>query len=324
MNIIYLTIGLLLLILVIYDFFFTTLSGSGAGFISKNVASLTYRGVRQFSRPTNRKAFDYSGMIVNLSVLFVWIVIVWLGLFLVYSYDPWGITNSDSRPANWVERLYYTGYILSTLGLGNFKPTTPFFEVVTSLFSFFGFIFFTSSMTYLISVSSAVIRKRTLSRSISTLGKKPSEIADKLKSLQPTYRDQQILSLQQQITNHMVSHQGYPVVHFYSHSNPENCFSINFARLDEAVTILLQEDKENIPGSTGKEQLELLRSTMNDLLMHMKENFSDSLPKPQGNIGFDQVEDANLDQRRKLLLSILKSEKFDWEYIKKNDQPPVM
>ncbi|NJW55782.1 ion channel, partial [Salinimicrobium oceani] len=92
-----------------------------------------------------RKVFDYSGMIVNLAVLFVWILLVWLGLFLVYSYDPSAITNSDSRPANWVERLYYTGYVLSTLGLGNFKPTTPFFEILTSVFSFFGFIFFTSS-----------------------------------------------------------------------------------------------------------------------------------------------------------------------------------
>lgn len=315
MNILYLSIGILVLILVIYDFFFTTLSGSGAGYISKHVASLTYRGLRLFSGSTNRKAFKYSGMIVNLSVLFVWIILVWLGLFLVYSYDPAGITNSDSRPATWVERLYYTGYILSTLGLGNFKPTTAFFEVVTSIFSFFGFIFFTSSMTYLISVSSGVIRKRTLSRSISTLGKNPSEIAGKLKNLQPTYRDQQILSLQEQITNHLVSHQAYPVVHFYSHQNPENCFSINFVRLDEALTILLKEDKEDIPGATGKEELQLLRSTMDDLLMHMKENFSNSLPKPEGYTDFKKINEATLDQRRKLLLAMLKSEKFSWQYM---------
>ncbi|HER39816.1 MAG TPA: hypothetical protein ENO10_01175 [Salinimicrobium catena] len=254
-------------------------------------------------------------MIVNLSVLFVWIILVWLGLFLVYSYDPSGITNSDSIPATWVERLYYTGYILSTLGLGNFKPTTPFFEIVTSIFSFFGFIFFTSSMTYLISVSSGVIRKRTLSRSISTLGKKPSEIAGKLKNLQPTYRDQQILSLQEQMTNHLVSHQAYPVVHFYSHQNPENCFSINFVRLDEALTILLKEDKEDISGATGKKELQLLRSTMDDLLMHMKENFSNSLPKPEGYTDFKNINEATLDQRRKLLLAMLKSEKFSWEYM---------
>ena len=318
MDVLVLSLGLLLLILIIYDFFFTTLSGSGAGFISKNVASLTYRGLRKFSDPKNRKAFEYSGMIVNISVLFVWIVIVWIGLFLVFSYYPEGVTNSDSRPANWVERLYFTGYILSTLGLGNFKPITPFFEIMTGIFSFFGFIFFTSSMTYLISVSSAVIRKRKLSRSISTLGKKPSEIADKLRRLQPSYRDQQILSLQEQITSHLVSHQAYPVVHFFSHQNPENCFNINFVRLDEAVTILLKEDNEKISGATGKDELQLLRSTMSDLLMHMKENFSASLPKPEGYTDIQELGEATLDQRRKLLLAMLKSEKFDWDYVKEN------
>lgn len=40
--------GIILLFFIIYDFFFTTLSGSGAGFISKIVASLTYRGLRKF------------------------------------------------------------------------------------------------------------------------------------------------------------------------------------------------------------------------------------------------------------------------------------
>lgn len=315
MHVFVLSLGLLLLVLIIYDFFFTTLSGSGAGLISKKVASFSYRSLRQFSGSTNRKVFEYSGMIVNLSVLFVWIVLVWLGLFLVFSYDPAGVTNSSSTPANWTERLYFTGYILSTLGLGNFKPVTPFFEIVTGIFSFFGFIFFTSSMTYLISVSSAVIRKRTLSRSISTLGKNPSEIADKLKNFQPSYRDQQILSLQQQITSHLVSHQAYPVVHFFSHKNPENCFNLNFVRLDEAITILLQENRENISGATGKDEMQLLRSTMSDLLTHMKEHFSDSLPKPHDEIRIDHVKDAGLDQRRKLLLSMLKSEKFDWEYV---------
>lgn len=323
MDILLLSIGLLLLVLIIYDFFFTTLSGSGAGFISKSVASFSYVTTRLSSKIFGRKVFDYSGMIVNLGVLFVWILLVWLGLFLVYSYDPSGITNSDSRPANWVERLYYTGYVLSTLGLGNFKPTTPFLEIMTSIFSFFGFIFFTSSMTYLISVSSAVIRKRTLSRSISNLGKNSEEVAEKLSKVNSSYQDQQLLSLQEKIDNHLVSHQAYPVVHFFSHSNPDNCFSTNFARLDEALSIILnpENDKEK---EVGKEELQLLRSTMTNLLIHLHENFSASLPKPEnrgkersansGNLSQEQL--SNPEERRELLSSLLRNEGFSWQSIK--------
>ncbi len=50
MDVLILSIGILLLILVIYDFFFTTLSGSGAGFISKPVASFSYRATRLSSK----------------------------------------------------------------------------------------------------------------------------------------------------------------------------------------------------------------------------------------------------------------------------------
>lgn len=323
MNVIYLSIGILLLILVIYDFFFTTLSGSGAGFISKSVASISYVATRSSSKIFGRKVFDFSGMIVNLSVLFVWVVLVWVGLFLVYSYDPSGITNSDSRPANWVERLYYTGYVLSTLGLGNFKPTTPFFEIMTSIFSFFGFIFFTSSMTYLISVSSAVIRKRTLSRSISNLGTNPKEVAEKLRKVKSTYQAQQLLSLQEKIDNHLVSHQAYPVVHFFSHSNPDNCFSTNFTRLDEALTILLDPKNEK-EKEVGREELQLLRSTMTHLLIHLHENFSASLPEPENRVKERSISPKNLSQeqlsdpeyRRELLSSLLRNEGYNWQAMK--------
>ena len=318
----FLVAGIILLLFTIYDFFFTTLSGSGAGFISKSVASFSFVATRLGSKIFGRKVFNYSGMIVNLAVLFVWIMLIWFGLFMVYSYDPSGITNSDSRPANWVERLYYTGYILSTLGLGNFKPTTPFFEVVTSIFSFFGFIFFTSSMTYLISVSSAVIRKRTLSRSILNLGKSPAEVVKKLSEVNSSYKDQQLLSLQEKIDNHLVSHQAYPVVHFFSHSNPDNCFSTNFARLDGALTILLDPKNEK-EKDVGKEELQLLRGTMTHLLIHLHENFSASLPPPEtrtkvnngrpGNFTPEQL--SNPEHRRQLLSSLLRNEGFNWQSI---------
>lgn len=316
MNLLVLCTGLILLAFIIYDFFFTTLSGSGAGFISKSVAGFTYKMLRRFSKPTNRKVFNYSGMVVNLSVLLVWILIVWIGLFMVYSYAPEGITNSSSRPANWVERLYFTGYILSTLGLGNFKPTTPFFEIVTSIFSFFGFIFFTSAMTYLISISSALIRKRTLSRSISNLGNSPSKMAAKIGNLNQTYREQIMLTLQDEFDRHLVSHQAYPVVHFFSHQNPEHCFNLNFVRLDEALSILLEPESRENSNIPQKEELTLLRGSMTSLLEHLQQNFAASLPE-QSSTGknIDQIDLLNLNQRRKLLSSLLESEGFTWKVV---------
>ncbi|QED37131.1 hypothetical protein FK178_05135 [Antarcticibacterium arcticum] len=313
-----LILGFIILLLAIHDFFYTTLSASGGGFISENVAILSDRIIQFCAGTIGRKAYDYHGLFVNLMILFVWLLLIWLGLFLVYSSNPEAITNSSGRAAyNW-ERLYFTGYILSTLGMGNFKPVSPFFEVVTSCFSFFGFIFFTSSMTYFISVSSAVVRKRTLAKSINNLGNQPEIIANKLLSLDPSYSYQQVHTLQELVDQHSVSHQAYPVVHYYSRSEEKDCFSINISRLDEALSIIVYSNK----GENLQEEIGLLRAAISNFLQNLDKNFSRSLP----NIGkqlneqdvpsyINEIDSKNLNERRRILKSLLKSEGFSWNNV---------
>lgn len=238
----FLAIGIIVLLGTIYDFFFTTLSISGAGFISRGLSAFSYKILHFFSRYTGRRIFSYSGIIVNLSIFFAWLILVWLGLFFIYSSDPEAIVNSQGRVANHIERLYFTGYVLFTLGMGNFYPTTTTFETISSIFSFFGFIFFTSSITYFLSVSGAVINKRTLARNIQSLGKTPESIAATLIEIDPSYAQQLIKDFQMTTDTHVVNHQAYPVIHYYSHPEPAVCLGINVVRLDEAISIILTSE----------------------------------------------------------------------------------
>ena len=303
--------GLIILLAGISDFFFTTLSGSGAGFISKPVASASNQLVQKLSKIGGRKVFDFAGLTVNLVVLSVWILLLWFGLFLVFSYDPDSIVNSTDRPANWVERLYFTGYILSTLGLGNFQPVSGFFEILTSLFSFFGFIFFTSSMTYLISVSSAVTNKRLITRTINSLGQNPKEIVLKLQSLERSYYMQQLLSLQELVDRHIVNHQAYPVVHFFSNSRKEDCLSLNLARIDEGISLLLNEAED-------KEEIKLMRSSITNLLQHIDQNYGNTMSKTYEVESYPSMpgelskKSKDLEERRAILGGMLVSEGFHW------------
>lgn len=316
MSEIFLLFGIFILLIVIYDFFFTTLSGSGAGFIANNISILSDRVIQFLVRATGRSAYNFHGLFVNLMVLSVWIILVWLGLFLLYSSNPEMITNSDGKIANNWERLYFTGYTLSTLGMGNFKPTSGFFEIVTSCFSFFGFIFFTSSMTFFISVSSAVVNKRTLAKSIFNLGKSPQEIARKFIALDTSYSYQQLLILQEMIDKHAVNHHSYPVVHFYTQVKAKDSFSLNLARLDEALSILISSDK----GGNLQQEVEPIRSSITSLLSTLNENFSKSLPKVKDPVEisiFPYQKNVNhqkdLQERRRTLVRLLKAENFKWQ-----------
>ncbi|MCM4158517.1 hypothetical protein FHG64_13105 [Antarcticibacterium flavum] len=312
----YLAAGIIILILVIYDFFFTTLSASGMSFIANGVSIFSDRLIQFAVRVVGRKVYNYHGLFVNLMILSVWVILAWLGLFLLYSSNPEMITNSSGRVANGWERLYFTGYTLSTLGIGNFKPVSGVFEIVTSLFAFFGFVFFTSSMTYFISVSSAVVTKRTLVKSIYNLGKNPEEIAHNFLSLDSSYTYQQFLALQEMVDRHAVNHHAYPVVHFYTQAKAKNCLSLNLARLDEAFSILLgSDDAENL-----HQELKPLRSALTNFIQTLDTKFSSSLPKIKNSVDpsfFNYSEkvqqNTDLESRRKILQRLLKSEGFGWE-----------
>lgn len=308
--------GIGLLLLVVFDFFFTTLSGSGAGFITRFVSFLALSFLLFWVKHLGRRVYSISGMVVNLMVLTVWVVSIWAGVFFVFSSDPEGIVASNNRSATVVERLYFTGYTISTLGLGDFQPTTPVFKLLTSSFSFFGFVFFTTSMTYLISLSSAVIHKRSLALAINNLGKNPDDLVSNLLEKNPTYCLERFSSLQNMIDRHSVNHEAYPVLHFYGNRHPESSLSINLATLDEAITILLETEK----GEPFRAELEPLRNSISNFLNHIKQRYSrtvhsgenTSLNFPTERIDNQLTASEDHDERRKVLGGLLKSESFSW------------
>ncbi len=315
----YLIIGILLLLLTMYDFFFTTLSGGGAAFITRFVTFVSHKSLQICVKLFGRNVYKLSGMAVNLSVLLVWVVLIWVGLFMIFTAHPEGIVNDNGRSANNWERLYYTGYTLSTLGLGNFSPTTPVFEMLTSIFSFFGFIFFTTSMTYLISVSSAVIHKRSLALAIRNMGKNPEEMVYRLLNQDINLSRMNLASLQEKIERHSINLQAYPVLHNYANSQIPGSLSLNLVTLDEALSILLNSKE----GEQIKNALTSIRASVSYFLNHIDENFSRTLDKEEGPdihklpgweiISSSYINDPSLYNRRKTLGGLLKSESFKWQ-----------
>ncbi len=319
---IYLIVGTVILFATLSDFFYTTLSGSGAGFIAKACAAATNETVLKMEKLWGNKVFQVSGLLVNLTVLAVWVVLVWLGLFLVYSFDAEAIVNSSGVAATHADRLYYTGYVLSTLGIGNFYPSSQFQEIVTSVFSFFGFVFFTTTMTYLLSVSSAVIHKNSLAMSIRNLGENPAELMMVLQQMDTSFSFQQIANLEQMIIKNSVNYQAYPVLHFYHHPNNANTISINIAVLDEALSMMLSSE---LPVPMHKE-LSSLRSALTAFLDHLQQRFNskaDEHPAINGhNVQLPQntdkkvfMENQDIKSRRKVLTSILCNENRTWENV---------
>ncbi len=322
MHQLYLILGIAIILVSSYDFFYTTLSGSGASFLTKKLGKLINVLQISISRILGRRVFKLSGTITNLSVLVIWVLLIWCGLFLVFSSNPAGIINSDYEIASDIERLYFTGYTLSTLGMGDFMPDTTFFQIVTSVFSFFGFVFFTTSMTYLVSVLNAVRHKRSLALIICNLGQDPFEIAKAMVTQSESFTYQQMSIIQQMLDQHSSNHQAYPILHYYINSDENSAFSVNLTNLDEAMSILMTFKEE----SSLKPELHPLRNSLSQFLKHLENkdglSASDTAHDfewnkedlPQGALQMP-LDKEDIHHRRKLLDGLLKSEGYTWEKI---------
>lgn len=240
MNIFIMLAGILVVTLTVYDFFNTTLSSNGAGFMTHRVSHLIWQGFLRISRFRGKpQVLKSAGISVILTLIILWLGLLWLGLFLIFlSDDNSVVTSSKSVPASVLDKLYYSGYTLSTMGNGDFKPSSVAWQLVTAVFSFAGFIFITTAMTYVISVASAVIDKRSLSLFIANMGNSPQQIlsnvwdGERLSGLTSVATE-----LRQMINRHVQNHTAYSTLHFFHSGRQRNSIAINIAKLDEVLSI---------------------------------------------------------------------------------------
>ena len=242
MNLLALLAGILIVVLTVYDFFSTTLSSNGAGFMTHRVSHLIWQSFLRVSRLSDSPpVLKSAGISVILTLIILWLGLLWLGLFLILlgDYDS-VVTAAKGLPASALDKLYYSGYVLSTMGNGDFKPGSTRWQLVTAVFSFAGFIFITTAMTYVISVASAIIDKRSLSLFIANMGDSPQELltnawdGESLSGLTSVATE-----LRQMINRHVQNHRSYSTLHFFHSGRKRSSIAINIVKLDEALSIAL-------------------------------------------------------------------------------------
>jgi len=327
----YLISGIAILVVIGYDFFYTTLSFNGAGFLSRLMSrflSALFLFLNKYI--PQRKVLRYSGVTHILFLIGLWIGLLWLGFFLLLMSDPDSVVQVGSgSAASALSKLYVSGYTLSTLGVGDYIAGTEGWQIVMAGFSFVGFVFITTAMTYLMALTSAVIHKRNFSLFIANMGESPEEIVANsydgesfsgLLNVAPTLREM--------INKHNQNHFAHPVVHyFYSRSRPES-LSINITNLDEALSIMLYLSEKQ--ASTAIE-LRSLRNAIDHYLDSIRHNYfspaehdikyvPDFKLMEERQVTLSSLRTAedyakSVSERRSLLAGLLQSDGWSWEDI---------
>lgn len=293
MNTILLFLATLLLLIIIWDFFFTVLSISGAGFVSSMISALISTVFLKLSRfLKNREVLNYSGVSVILSLIIWWIGGLWLGFLLLLVSDSDSVVNTSTHEmASLSDKFYYSGYVLSTMGNGDFKPGSSTWQIVIAFFPFSGFIFITTAMTYLISVSSAVIFKRSLAHSITDI----MGLDNYDERINCLYENTD--NIRNRINQHNQNHLAYPVVHYFFSLDKKASFSVGLWELN-AMLASLQNDPTH-----PLNKLKPLNQAIDNYLSSMGEAFIPKVQSNSENEGEDSVK-----KRRTQLQNLLKSD----------------
>lgn len=239
MDLLYLSIGIVIAVLTLTDFIWTTLwVDGGAGPLTRKLTSVYWTLHKKVSQ--NNSAFlSLAGPMILIITLATWIFLLWVGWTFIFASSNMIVDTKDGGPMSWIEYAYYAGYLIFTLGNGEFSPDDGIWQIVTIFATGTGMLFITFGVTYLLQVLSAVSQKRSLASSISGIAIDPASFVntawngenfDNLNLLLDTFSNE---------LSHAVSkYNAYPVLHYYRSSTHDRSLPVNIVVLDESLTFL--------------------------------------------------------------------------------------
>jgi hypothetical protein len=243
MGVLWVSAGLLVVGAVLLDAAQTTLSlTGGAGWLTRHVSQGVWRLIRGLAGrgPRRHRLLRWSGTSVLVATFAAWVTGLWLGWFLVFNAAPELVLDQFGRPADAWSRVYYTGFSIFTLGVGDYTPGTTGAQLATNGAVLTGLFLVTLGITYLMQVVSAVVDKRTIAGHVSALGADPADIVRRGWAdgqFAPMFT-QHLTSLTPELVRLGERHLAFPVLHFFHADSSGKSASAAVTVLDGALLLL--------------------------------------------------------------------------------------
>lgn len=321
-------VGFSLTLFTIIDLIWTTLwVDGGAGLITNKLTTAIWKLIKRLD---NQLIYNITGPLIMTLTLFNWVLLLWIGITIFFAGNPESIINTSTNEAiSGVELFYYSGFTLFTLGIGDYTPQTLFLKIATSLVSGLGMLLLTFGASYIISVISAVVEKRSFARSIMGLGENSSELLKNIWNNKDFHQFNLILAdVNSQIIQLTQQTKAFPLLQYYHSEDKNKASAIAIAVLDEALTLLQYGLKDNSLINTT-----LVKSTQSSITVYLNttvNGYGDQVEKVKEiptlinlssltedmNLLFSQTEYLkkvdSMKKRRNDLYTIIKMDNHEW------------
>jgi hypothetical protein len=240
-SVVLLLAGVAVVAIVFYDAYVTTVSAQGAGGpVTQRLGNGIWWLLRRAVRSPRSPLLAAAGAVIVFVMLLVWLGGLWAGWTLIFSAEAGAVLHGDTgAPADGWARVYFAGFAVYTLGLGDYAPDGAPWQILTALATINGFVLLTMTVSYLLPVVSAVTERRQHGTQLYGLGAKAQDIlltgwdGRDFAHLTPQLR--QLTPVAALMTQKYLS---YPVLHYFHSPSRSSALEPGIAALDEAVLIL--------------------------------------------------------------------------------------
>lgn len=322
-------LGVGLVLLVLIDALWTTLWIDGAaGPVTSRVGAGLWRVSLALAGRKNPRMQSLAGPLILAATYATWILLLWAGWVFILAADPNAIltTAEPKTPPDWSGRIWFVGYTISTLGNGDFSPNGGVWQIVISFIALSGFSVTTLALSYLVSMSGAVVTKRALASQVTGMGSSAEELVRNAWNGRDFHTlDQSLTAVSTQLSGVTQRYLAYPALKYFHEANASDSLAVALAVLDDSLTLLRYgvspEARPNVAS------LHSARSAVQTYLGTIHSTFAgrseDAPPPPDLNalraIGVPTVSDAEfadaveqLAERRRLLLGFVLKDGWRW------------
>ena len=321
MNWLLLAFGTVLLSVIVVDLFATVVKPGGGGFWGKRIADGVYRcGLALHRRRPNHRLLANVGVSAVVSITLSWMFSMWLGWSLVYlSSDRSVLDTATQEPADAWSRVYFAGYSLFTVGLGDKTPGSTPWQIATVLTSLMGLGLVTLAITFLVPVLQAATQRRSFARSVTHLGETPTGIVER--SWTGSHRLSAVaFDLAQEVSVLTDKHLSYPILEHLHSAGSCSALAPRVAALYDAVLIAARTANDSEAANLAH-----LEAAISDFATVLAERrpvnpSNEPPPRPHGLDPASTQRFADASDIRSRLAALVDHDGWDWDVISIEDR----
>lgn len=218
--------GVTILLIVMLDVFVTVLFPSNHyGPVFKPLSRGVWFIFRFLGRRTagqrRRNLLSYGGPVLIIATLTVWFFLIIVGWGMIYK-PVLGTAvraSSGETDTGWATAIYFSGYNLTTLGVGDVVADNSFYRLLSVIQAASGFAFFSMVTTYFLSVYSNLTSRNAFALRLHHLSGKTDDAAELLARLTDgpdlSMSRQHLSSAADILRQIYQTHRFYPVLHYF-------------------------------------------------------------------------------------------------------------